>query len=347
MKAMSELTNILAAFDSLCPENKSAALATVIAIEGSAYRRPGARLLIAEDGRTWGTISGGCLEKDVARRGRLVIASSKSVFATYDSRDEDDLSPRTATGCGGAVKIFIQPVSSAHPGPMPFFRQCFDQHQPMLLATTLHAEPDSPRTIGDCFIPEFPSSPPAAQITRLRDNSSSMEIFLEQIAPPPRLLLFGNGPEVAPMQTMAALLGWKVHHISLRSLDDPSAISEIHPEDAVVIMTRNIHQDARILADLPANLRYLGILGPRHRTRRLLAAAPQYEDCYSPAGLNIGAETPQEIALAIVAEIQAVLRHRDGQSLRDLDGPIHLAAPNAKPNWRLASLTSSLQPCPQ
>src|SRR5256885_16419512 len=101
---MRELSEIVAAFEALCAEGRPAARATVVAVEGSAYRSPGARMLVAEDGRHWGGVSGGCLDRDVVRQGRGVIAAGKAVRARYETTDDEDLASGVATGCRGSVE---------------------------------------------------------------------------------------------------------------------------------------------------------------------------------------------------------------------------------------------------
>src|ERR1700733_2207893 len=118
---MRELSEISTAFAALRAAGKPAALATVIGVEGSSYRRPGARMLVAEDGRTWGGVSGGCLERDVARRARGVIDTGRSVRCRYDTADDDLISHGTSTGCGGAIELYIQRLDGEQPGPIPHF----------------------------------------------------------------------------------------------------------------------------------------------------------------------------------------------------------------------------------
>ncbi len=160
-------------------------------------------------------------------------------------------------------------------------------------------------------------------------------------------MIFGAGPDVVPVVEIAKTLGWHATVVATRpathaaarfasadvlsvtGAQEPVAGVEITPDCAVVLMTHNVARDAQILLDLPGRPRYLGILGPRHRTQGLLRDVPQIDPVpvYSPVGLDLGAETPEEIALAIVAEIQAALRDTAGGSLRDSPGPIHADSP--------------------
>ena len=184
---MKELIEIVAAFESLCAAGKSAALATVIGVEGSAYRQPGARMLVADDGRTWGGVSGGCLERDVARRARGVIETGRALRCTYDTADDETTTPGAATGCGGIVKLFIQPVTPEQPGPIPIFRQVVRDRRPITLRTS----------IGD-----------------------SGEVFVEHLKPPQSLVIFGAGADVVPVVAMSKLLGWHVTVVGPRPRRD-------------------------------------------------------------------------------------------------------------------------------
>src|SRR5450432_3864698 len=174
---MNELAEIIAAFDELCENDKPAALALVIGVEGSAYRRPGARMLIAEDGRSWGGVSGGCLERDVARRGRSVIATEQAIVCTYD--DDDGIS---ATGCGGIVKILIQPLSRRSPGPVPILKDVVKNRRQIRAATVIRSG-DSAATIGDCIV----------QDPDLKVRLDEDDYFIETIMPSQSLIIFGDG----------------------------------------------------------------------------------------------------------------------------------------------------------
>ena len=177
------------------------------------------------------------------------------------------------------------------------------------------------------------------------------DVWTEWMTPAQALAIFGDGHDVAPLVEMAHMLGWHVTVIGSRPLaalrrnfpqadqlicspDDPaSAAADLPVDAAAVVMAHNFHHDAAVLAELLRHPRaYIGVLGPRKRTARLLASAGRAEDeenIYSPVGLDIGAENPEQIALAIVAEIQAVAACRAGQSLRERPGPIHVIRQDA------------------
>ena len=392
---MRELTQIVQAFEQLCAEGHAAALATVAAVEGSSYRRPGARMLIAADGRTWGGVSGGCLENDVARRGRLLIANpSTPVLCRYetggDLEDEatlidDDASssrqPGPSLGCGGLIDILIERVWAQSPGPLPALSAAVRTRRAAAVATIVrvggpngHAEVRpgqrliqvaGDRADGDVVDPalhaamlcDLENNPHLGALLRRHELAANSwaDVLVERLSPPQALVIFGDGHDVEPLVLLARSLGWHVTVVGTRrrSLpvdqfvqaagDDPTAGLAPFPADAaVVIMAHHLRKDAAVLRKLLQRPpRYVGLLGPRHRTERLLAEAGEAvaacrDRLFAPVGLDIGAETPEQIALAVLAEIQAVVCGRAGGSLRDRSGPIHrpFPAPAKSPRTR-------------
>lgn len=356
---MRELPDILAAFEALCAADQPAALATVVRVEGSAYRRSGARMLVAEDGRCWGCVSGGCLERDVVRRARGVIATGRAIVARYDTTDDEALAAGVATGCRGVVEVFIERVDGRSPGPLGWMGRVIGERRSCAIATVVRGpgidvgarlvvDEDggvegalTESAIGRRVIELLASAaaPFAARILKI----GGAEIFVELVAPAQALVIFGGGPDVVPVVRMAKELGWHVTVVASRpatglgerfaladrflvtSSDEPLAGVCVEAGAAVALMTHNFPRDVRILMGLGREPRYLGILGPRARTRQLLAEAGSIGrwDVRGPIGLDLGAESPEEIALAIVGEIQAVVRGAAAGFLRERAGPIH------------------------
>jgi xanthine/CO dehydrogenase XdhC/CoxF family maturation factor len=192
------------------------------------------------------------------------------------------------------------------------------------------------REVEEAMVP--PGEDVRARVVRI----GGADVFVELIAPPQALVVFGGGPDVVPVVRIAKALGWHVSVVAGRpttglgerfaeadrllvtSSEEPMAGVPLASDAAVVLMTHNYPRDVRILACLRCRPRYLGILGPRARTDELLAEVQSVAcDVYAPVGLDLGAESPEEIALAIVAEIQAVIRGAAAGFLRDRTGPIH------------------------
>jgi xanthine/CO dehydrogenase XdhC/CoxF family maturation factor len=263
-------------------------LVTVIRTDGSTYRRAGARAVIAEDGRATGAISGGCLERDLAERVKPWLADVQPRVVTYDSTRADDRVFGLGLGCRGVLDLLIEPFDAAHPPPLLELR--WNGREPVEWTTTL---------------------PP---------GKTGIETLVEVLRPQRAIAVFGGGPDVEPVVRLAQQTGWRADGVTTR---EPIDVSEY---DAAVVMTHNYERDVDILRTLLASrIAYIGILGPRSRGDELLneLGASRDSRIFSPIGLDLGAETPEEIALSIVAEIQAVLNARSARALRELDQPIH------------------------
>ena len=146
LEPMRDRGQIVGAFESLCAAGEPAALATVVAVEGSSYRRPGARMLIATDGRTWGTVSGGCLEHDVARRARILIGNpDKPLLICYETDEEESgeenawpvVDPGPSLGCGGRIEVLIQRVTAADPAAIAALSAVVRQRACAIVATVV------------------------------------------------------------------------------------------------------------------------------------------------------------------------------------------------------------------
>ena len=334
---------------------KTAALATVIRVSGSSYRRPGARMLVAGDGRTWGGVSGGCLERDVARRARQVIDSGIADLRQYDTTDDFDSG--AALGCAGVIEIFIERISTELPGPIPALRTSQVDRQLVAMATVITSVdkslPPGTRYIAgsnSTFASELLTEVLETGVTGMR-TCDGVELFLELHRPPQSLVLFGGGPDVVPVVEIAKALGWQVtviashatvgfrerfvlaDRVAVGTEDDPLGGMTVEPDSAVVLMTHNYPRDLQLLMVLLAiPLKFFGILGPRRRAERLVLESPNVSPAaihrlHAPVGMDMGADTPQTIALSILAEIQSVTTGHPCPSLRDRQGPIYAHDP--------------------
>jgi xanthine/CO dehydrogenase XdhC/CoxF family maturation factor len=364
---MTELQSILSVL------TEDSVLATVVNVEGSAYRRPGARMLVMRDGRSIGTISGGCLEADLIQRCWELTSGGRPALVRYDSRDEgagDDLLDDWGfgMGCNGAVDVLLERIDPADPPAyLKLVAEALGRRETIILATVFARSGDAPLEIGSRFVLDLengssvPSPVYAAARRTLEEGDSrvvtvdfsgeghggSARVFCECISPPPHLLVLGAGHDALPLVRLAAETGWCVSVCDRRpalataerfpraegvyAVDAEESLSVLpHPADAAVVMTHRYPEDVKLLRVLVKSaIRYIGVLGPRHRTDRLLRAAEiemtadVMSRLHAPIGLDLGAETPEQIALAIIAEATAVLNGHAGGKLRDKRGPIH------------------------
>ena len=303
MKALQQIIKRVA-------ENPSQAwaLATLVQTEGSAYRKPGARLLVERDGKTLGVLSGGCLEEEIGRYGQDIIATGSPALLSFDTR--------RLYGCDGRLKILIEPLPAA------------ERNGNLITEIGRRLRNREVCRIRTCFEGETLGSELLPVDILLPERHG---VFIETVPLPIRLLLFGSGPEIEPLAQLAENLGWVVEHFS-----HPSELDEHFRPDAqtaALVMNHNFGRDLLALDRLlPLRLRYVGLLGPRKRHAELMTRLSEYrplnfdtamKNLFAPAGLDIGSEAPEEIALAIVSEVAAVLSNRMGGFLRERRSDIH------------------------
>lgn len=363
---MDETDAILAAWCEVERDRQPAVLATVVHVQGSAYRRPGARMLIRRDGRHVGSISGGCLETDVCRKAWWMTEGGRTTVRVYDTTSEDDAVWEFGLGCNGVVHVLLERADAdAARQTLVFLADRRAARQPGCIATVIRAGSGSGLAAGDrLYLDErggvrggslrgsileralCTQAAAAREAGRSRlVQTPAAAVFVECILPPPALTIFGAGHDALPVVTFAKQLGWDVtvadgrpgfarperfpgaHRVVLLTRDDPLGGLAIGHDSLVVVMTHNFPQDVALLgALLPLRPRYLGVLGSQQRRDRLLAEIGAAADgLHAPVGLDIGADSPELIALAIVAEIQSVLSGRAGGKMRLRDGPIHRA----------------------
>ena len=291
---MREIREIIAAFERR--RGEPLALATLVRARGSSYRRPGARLLITADGHTVGALSGGCLEEEVAVRAQEVFTTGQPLLLNFDTR--------LRYGCNGAIEVLVEKID-----PELFVRLAAAQRnrRECLIATVF----ENSESLGSQLLTQPEEDRPG--------------VFLQTIPPPLRLLLIGNGPDSPALRGLAAVLGWEI----LESEEVAALPNELDQWTAAIVKTHNYGRDYAALEKLlPLGLRYVALLGPRLRRDQLLHTLLETglqvrSQLFSPAGLDLGAESPEQIALAIVAEIQTVFAAASAESLREWKRPIH------------------------
>jgi xanthine dehydrogenase accessory factor len=368
---MSEIADVLAAIESLSAKGERMALATIVAVRGSTYRRPGARLLVPEDGAPVGNISGGCLEGDVADMARIVMDEGRARLAGWDLTADDDAVWGLGLGCNGAIEVFIEPADRAAEVAHAL-RSALQEERPICLVTVL--ESDAPERIapgarlvvrpdgeaqgslGDADVDADAIRAAhellTAEHSEIRTFAAGTRAFVEVLEPPLRLVICGAGHDAIPLVRAASVAGWNAVVVDDRTafltherfpdahgfvhVEDPAVVAKAAGIDArtfVVVMTHNFLRDKEYLRSLlTTDAAYVAMLGPAARTSRVLmeledegvSVTEELRDhLHGPAGLDVGAEGPEEIATSIVAEIVAVKRGRRGGFLRERPTPIH------------------------
>ena len=306
-----EVKQILRLWDVVEPTGAEAILATVVKTEGSSYRMPGARLLLTQDGRRAGAVSGGCLEEDISRKAWWYTENGPGV-RRYDTTAEGEIAGPYGLGCNGIIYVRLERISQGHCQALDLLRQVEQTRQQAAISHQVSAD--------------------------------GAERFVETLLPPLRLLVFGAGDDAIPVTELASHLGWEAHvfdgrahyarrekfplaaSVTIRKAGDGSPVP-VDPWTVAVIMSHSLTQDQANLRELlPLKLPYLGVLGPRKRTEKLLEGLPADAPIFSPMGLDLGADGAEEVALAVVSEIQSVVTGRPGGQLRRLEGPIHRCA---------------------
>lgn len=366
---MKEIRAIIKAYDEL-EDKPKIALATVVRVEGSSYRRAGARMLVMENGNWIGGISGGCLEGDALRKAKLAMFQDKPSLVTYDTTDDDAQQIGVGLGCNGIIDVLIAPLGESPENPLEILRQCTEERQPNILLTVAQNE-GGPEDLFPgrmirynnleqlyAILPDtMPVSDLMSDIEAAQRKQKSisghyalkgggqLEVFVEFLAPTIRLLLFGGNYDVFPMAQLGKDLGRKVtvyanpHKLSRAIFQQADEVKpkeapvEIDDYTACILMAHDYKTDLDNLRRLLSTAApYIGMLGPRKRTDKMLdelategitLSERDHERLHSPVGLDIGALSPEEIALSVLAEIRAYFSGREGGFLKLRQGTIH------------------------
>jgi xanthine dehydrogenase accessory factor len=357
---MQEHARMMAAFSAVQAAGGVCVLVTVVGTRGSSYRSPGARMLILPDGSRIGAVSGGCLEGELCRRAHWWTSESPAALKTFDTSTQED-NEGFGLGCGGGINLLLERVPGVADTTHPLLAQqrVTESRAAAAVAVVLEPTTASGLRVGERFAldgahqyPEMTTLLERALAigysftAELREGAlAGCRVFFESLAPPVQLVVCGAGTDAQPVVAQAAALGWNVVVLDQRAdfarvARFPEAAGVIVAKDAAdldrlrldgrtaaIVMSHSFAQDAFFLESLLAQpLGYLGVLGSRRRTLDLLARLGRDTmppDLHAPAGLDIGAETPEQIALSILSEIQANFARRAGGALRERDGSIH------------------------
>lgn len=327
-------------------------------------------MLIADNGRWVGGISGGCLEGDALKRARLAIAQAKPTLVTYDTTDDDSYQIGVGLGCNGIIDVLITPLNPDAPGPIHLLKSCLSEPRQthVLLTVTSATAGTSGLQPGEMVaytgrasltglvdagaadqldetIRQHVATQKSGSCTVERADGQVLDLFVEVIIPVPHLVLMGQQYDVYPLVRLINELGWQATVVAnpqkvtqalfaeAGAIVSPDAFGSI-PFDAQTALILMAHDYKTDKYNLPKALStaapFVGMLGPRKRSEKIFGElmteglfTGETERIHAPVGLDVGAATPEEIALSIVAEVRAVLSGREGMSLRLRNAPIH------------------------
>jgi xanthine dehydrogenase accessory factor len=365
---MNELKSIARAAEELRRQAEPFLMATVVRVSGSSYRRPGARMLLTRDRWVTGSVSGGCVEQDVMKKGWWRTRDGGPQLVTYDARSQDDMGWGLGVGCDGTVDVLLEPARSDGLDPIGFIARCYDTQQRGALATLFggtarlgaHVAVTANGSVASDDLDDMTRESLADECRRVlargqsrvvdcRSAAGPVEALVEAVLPVPRLFVVGAGHDVVPVVAIARTVGWETvvcdrsarfltrerfapDEILVASPKEVAARVDASDRPMAVVMSHDYERDRACLAALlETRVAYIGMLGPRRRTLRMvdelgLGPLERHPRIHAPVGLALGAETPQEIALAIVSEIQSVLTGASAAQLREqesIHGSIH------------------------
>ena len=371
---MKEIKAIIDGYDDLDRATTQAALATVVRVEGSSYRRTGARMLVMNDGVWIGGISGGCLEGDALKRARLAIAKASPSKITYDTTTDDEHQIGVGLGCNGIIDVLFTPLNfSDTTNPVEVLKRCMNERRQTHVLLTITGlkgnwtsirEGDVIRYTDRSSLNELKNQSIQAQLNekiqaRIDKGVSApyrfegpdgevLDAFIEILSPEIHLVLWGHQYDVYPLTRLVKEIGWRVTVVAnalkvnkriatmVDEIVPPENFADILFDEhtAVVLMSHDYKTDKQNLPKaLTTKAPYIGMLGPRVRSEKIWAeladegspiADANFPRIHAPVGLDIGAVSPEEIALSLAAEIRASFSNRDGKYLRLRQSTIHV-----------------------
>ncbi|MES1260001.1 MAG: XdhC family protein [Gemmatimonadota bacterium] len=360
MKHWAESRQVFEWLATLAVEQRRAAVATVVSVRGSAYRREGARMAVAEDGASVGNVSGGCLEGDVREVALQVIASGVPQLRSYCSGADQVSAWDLGVGCEGEVKVYVEPAETISlvedellRGMRPF---AICRELPTAEATARRivlTMTTADGSLGDSGLDRRVIDRAREQLRYSGFASTLVEVdgrtlFIECFEPPPHLVILSAGNDARPLARMAVEVGFRVTVVDRRPallaadrFPDDAELVECEVADLTrrvpcgddtfaVVMNHNFAEDEQYLRALVGTrVPYIGMLGPRQRTERMIRNVSAHvpfdiERIYGPVGLDVGTDGAEQVALAIIAEILAVRGGRSPASLRERQRAIHV-----------------------
>ena len=371
---MKEIVEIIRAYHVAKASGMQCVLATVVHVDGSSYRRPGARMLVLENGLMTGAISGGCLEGDALKKALLTFTDKLTRLVTYDTSNEEDATVGIQLGCEGIIQVLFESIDYSNPkNPIELLKIVTSKRQKAIIVTLFDLQNKKNSQMGTSFVLEendnvtttldeplitaikaeasFALNAAKSKFVHYKSEQLELDAFVEFIQPAIAIVIVGAGNDAVPLSQMADIVGWEVKVVDGRNthakqdrfisacqvlVSKPEKVLEqiiIDERTCFVLMTHNYQYDLQMLKALvPLNIPYIGLLGPKKKLDKILVdleaigivpTKEQLEKIYGPTGLDIGAETSEEIAVSIIAEIQAVFNHKEGNKLKNKQTQIH------------------------
>ncbi|MDQ6845330.1 MAG: XdhC family protein [Bacteroidota bacterium] len=370
--SMKEIRTIIKAYDEINKATTKAALATVVRVEGSSYRRTGARMLVMDNGVWIGGISGGCLEGDALKRARLAITKSSASLITYDTTEDDAHQIGVGLGCNGIIDVLFTPLDYENKNnPVEILKACIESNRQIHILITItglegdwnvqagevikYSGPESLEIFRDAEIEKQLNEKINQQAEKSKSSPLDLEtrdgkkisFFIEILLPEIHLILMGHQYDVYPLARLTKEMGWHAtivaNPLKVNSTYENAVnhvLSEDHFSDipfddhtAIILMSHDFKTDKRnLLKALQTEAGYIAMLGPKIRSEKIINELEEdgntfseevLKKIYAPAGLDIGALSPEEIALSLLAEIRTVFSGREGGFLKLRDTPIH------------------------
>jgi len=370
---MKEIKAIIKAYDEADKSSVGLALATVVRVEGSSYRRTGARMLIMDNGVWVGGISGGCLEGDALKRAQLAIRKSTPTLITYDTTDDDPYQIGVGLGCNGVIDVLLTPLNiNDKNNPVEILKRCVEasrETHTLITITKLSGEwkdtqegqvikytnTSSLDVLGNDLVVQELNKAVLEQISIGHsgpcylglEDGHGLGCFIEILPPEISMVLMGHQYDVYPLSRLIKELGWRLTVVAEPQKINPHIVTiadeVVAPANfenifidnytAVILMSHDYKTDKNNLPKVLCTVApYIGMLGPRLRSEKIwrelneegrISHTENMDRVHAPVGLDIGAVTPEEIALSLIAEVKAALSGRDGTFLRLRTTVIH------------------------
>jgi xanthine/CO dehydrogenase XdhC/CoxF family maturation factor len=366
---MKEIEKIIQKYHQINWSKEQVALGTVVKVEGSAYRRIGARMFVSSNGQWVGGISGGCLEGDALKRAQIAIMKKESSIVVYDTTEDDPHQIGVGLGCNGRIEVLFTPIENDSNNQITFLEKIIDERKPTILLQVLNIE-NGDTTLRGAFYTQHTLDDLSQAInvhldiindkiksvyykrkskvfTLTNESNEAYEVLFEVIRPKIKLVCIGDNYDVNAFMSIAKPLGWEIHvsgkqrklskmvYAAATQVHSLEAAKNISIDDytAIVLMSHDYKIDLYLLKEyIQKDVPYIGLLGPKKRMQKMQGELISHgidinlSNCanlFSPVGLDIGAESPEEIALSIASEIIAVFREREGGFLKERQGSIH------------------------